>query len=91
MGSSGLGLWVRYGQVGLWGAPPACFGRTSAAGHTHHSTARSCREIVANRLGPQMVLKIMGLAHATDTLVGDEMHRGISGGERKRLTTAEIM
>lgn len=53
--------------------------------------AEAYREIVANRLGPQMVLKIMGLAHAADTLVGDEMHRGISGGERKRLTTAEII
>ncbi|NP_001275356.1 pleiotropic drug resistance protein 1-like [Solanum tuberosum] len=32
-------------------------------------------------------LKILGLEICADTLVGDEMIRGISGGQRKRLTT----
>ncbi|PHT40513.1 Pleiotropic drug resistance protein 3 [Capsicum baccatum] len=36
-------------------------------------------------------LKILGLEICADTLVGDEMIRGISGGQRKRLTTGEIM
>ncbi|CAN4076594.1 unnamed protein product [Withania somnifera] len=36
-------------------------------------------------------LKILGLEICADTLVGDEMIRGISGGQRKRLTTGEMM
>ncbi|CAN4128178.1 unnamed protein product [Withania somnifera] len=36
-------------------------------------------------------LKILGLELCADTLVGDEMIRGISGGQRKRLTTGEMM
>eukprot|EP00249_Psilotum_nudum_P025134 c29384_g1_i2 orf=661-5040(+) len=37
------------------------------------------------------VLKILGLDICADTIVGDEMRRGISGGQRKRVTTGEIL
>ncbi|KAI4301667.1 hypothetical protein L6164_034920 [Bauhinia variegata] len=37
------------------------------------------------------ILKILGLDICADTIVGDAMRRGISGGQRKRLTTAEMI
>ncbi|KAM1576824.1 hypothetical protein ACFX15_032561 [Malus domestica] len=37
------------------------------------------------------ILKILGLDICADTLVGDAMRRGISGGQKKRLTTAEMI
>ncbi|KAK9141590.1 hypothetical protein Syun_010990 [Stephania yunnanensis] len=37
------------------------------------------------------VIKILGLDVCADTMVGDEMLRGISGGQRKRVTTGEMM
>lgn len=49
------------------------------------------RQVVGHRLLPYLVLRIMGLAHTAQTLVGSTEQRGISGGERKRLTTAEIL
>ncbi|KAK9939882.1 hypothetical protein M0R45_016563 [Rubus argutus] len=36
------------------------------------------------------VLKILGLDICADTMVGDDMRRGISGGQKKRVTTGEI-
>ncbi|KAJ0078967.1 hypothetical protein Patl1_23928 [Pistacia atlantica] len=36
-------------------------------------------------------LKILGLDICSDSLVGDALRRGISGGQRKRLTTGEII
>ncbi|KAK9099040.1 hypothetical protein Syun_026085 [Stephania yunnanensis] len=36
-------------------------------------------------------LKILGLDICRDTVVGDEMRRGISGGQRKRVTTGEMI
>lgn len=39
----------------------------------------------------EVVTRVMGLSHAADTVVGDAMLRGISGGERRRLTTAEML
>ncbi|KAI5600727.1 hypothetical protein BDE02_01G044500 [Populus trichocarpa] len=37
------------------------------------------------------VLKILGLEVCADTMVGDGMIRGISGGQRKRVTTGEML
>ncbi|GLJ45897.1 hypothetical protein SUGI_0966190 [Cryptomeria japonica] len=37
------------------------------------------------------VLKILGLDICADTIVGDKMRRGISGGQKKRVTTGEMM
>ncbi|KAL0401568.1 UNVERIFIED_CONTAM: Pleiotropic drug resistance protein 2 [Sesamum latifolium] len=37
------------------------------------------------------VLKILGLDICADTMVGDEMRRGISGGQKKRVTTGEML
>ncbi|KAL6568097.1 transcription factor [Orobanche hederae] len=37
------------------------------------------------------VLKVLGLEVCADTMVGDELVRGISGGQRKRVTTGEML
>ncbi|XP_027084053.1 pleiotropic drug resistance protein 2 [Coffea arabica] len=37
------------------------------------------------------VLKILGLDICADIMVGDDMRRGISGGQKKRVTTAEML
>ncbi|KAF7127488.1 hypothetical protein RHSIM_Rhsim11G0074700 [Rhododendron simsii] len=37
------------------------------------------------------ILKILGLDICADTLIGDAMIRGISGGQKKRLTTGEMI
>ncbi|KAL6296586.1 hypothetical protein ACE6H2_004728 [Prunus campanulata] len=37
------------------------------------------------------ILKILGLEVCADIMVGDEMVRGISGGQKKRVTTGEML
>lgn len=37
-----------------------------------------------------MVLQILGLDICADTMFGDAMRRGISGGQKKRLTTGNL-
>lgn len=37
------------------------------------------------------VLKVLGLDVCSDTIVGNDMTRGVSGGQRKRVTTGEMI
>ena len=39
----------------------------------------------------ELIMRWMGLAHVRGSAVGDAMTRGLSGGERKRLTCAEML
>ncbi|KAG8045866.1 hypothetical protein GUJ93_ZPchr0008g13536 [Zizania palustris] len=43
------------------------------------------------RLVAEYIMKILGLDICADTIVGDEMIKGISGGQKKRLTTGELL
>lgn len=40
-----------------------------------------------NHIAYMFVFQILGLDICADTMVGDELVRGISGGQRKRVTT----
>ncbi|CAM0951025.1 unnamed protein product [Alopecurus aequalis] len=50
------------------------------------ATGEQKAEVVTNH-----ILKILGLDICADTLVGNNMLRGISGGQKKRVTTAEML
>ncbi|KXZ50448.1 hypothetical protein GPECTOR_16g622 [Gonium pectorale] len=49
------------------------------------------RQAWGTRVRVDIVMSLLGLSHCADTLVGDALMRGISGGERKRLTSAEML
>lgn len=39
----------------------------------------------------QVVMAVVGLSHTYNTKVGSDFVRGVSGGERKRVSIAEMM
>ncbi|KAK2371477.1 pleiotropic drug resistance protein [Trifolium repens] len=45
----------------------------------------------ASQMMTEYILKILGLEMCADIIVGDEMLRGISGGQSKRVTTGEML
>ncbi|BFI42905.1 ATP-binding cassette, subfamily G (WHITE), member 2, PDR [Marchantia polymorpha subsp. ruderalis] len=46
---------------------------------------------VSYDLVTEYIMKILGLDICADTLVGDQIVRGISGGQKKRVTTGEML
>ena len=44
-----------------------------------------------NTQAQKMLLRMLNISHVSDTLVGDEFVRGISGGERKRVSIGEML
>ncbi|KAL0866501.1 hypothetical protein Bca101_045619 [Brassica carinata] len=58
--------------------------------HIAEMTAISV-EGLERSLQTDYILKILGLDICAETLIGDVMRRGISGGQKKRLTTAEMI
>jgi ABC-type multidrug transport system ATPase subunit len=39
----------------------------------------------------EILLRTLGLSNVADTMVGNAAVRGVSGGERKRVTSAEML
>ncbi|KAL8113811.1 hypothetical protein AgCh_020921 [Apium graveolens] len=52
---------------------------------------QTAMEGVENCFITEYTLKILGLDACRDTIIGNEMQRGISGGEKKRVTTGEML
>ncbi|KAJ0971431.1 hypothetical protein J5N97_019390 [Dioscorea zingiberensis] len=46
---------------------------------------------IRNGLQTDYIIKILGLENCADTIVGNEMLRGLSGGEKKRVTLGEMI
>ncbi|TVU11154.1 hypothetical protein EJB05_44721 [Eragrostis curvula] len=63
-----------------------------------YDSNEGCKELFAkatklgqgNNLKVNYILKILGLSDCADTIVGDELRRGISGGQKKRTTIDDI-
>lgn len=49
------------------------------------------KDVLGGKFKVEAVLSWLGLTQCQNTLVGDAMVRGISGGEKRRLTSAEVM
>jgi len=65
--------------------------------HYAHLTVKETFEFAYSLLTPsptaeerdervRLVMEILGLSHRADTIVGDNLTRGVSGGERRRVT-----
>ncbi|DBA97183.1 TPA: hypothetical protein ACH3X1_014944 [Trebouxia sp. C0004] len=44
-----------------------------------------------DHIATQTIMKLLGLEVCADTIVGDQLLRGISGGQKKRVTSGEII
>ncbi|KAK6284470.1 hypothetical protein POUND7_003422 [Theobroma cacao] len=89
----GIALIVHYRMTLLLG-PPAS-GKTTLllalAGKLDPSLEATAIEGAESSLATDYILKVLGLDICKDTIVGDEMIRGVSGGQKKRVTTGEMI
>ncbi|XP_062009972.1 pleiotropic drug resistance protein 3-like isoform X4 [Rosa rugosa] len=68
-----------------------CQGIGSRADIMKEVTRREKQEGIVPDSDIDTYMKILGLDICAETIVGDPMQRGISGGQKKRLTTGEMM
>ena len=50
---------------------------------------RPLQKLLANKV--DAIMKVFGIDHVADTIVGDALRRGVSGGQRRRVTVAEMV
>ncbi|POM64613.1 LOW QUALITY PROTEIN: ATP-binding cassette (ABC) Superfamily [Phytophthora palmivora] len=59
------------------------------AGHHNREVLKSALDMIKNY--PEDIKEQLGLQNCWNTVVGDNMVRGVSGGEKKRVTTGEMV
>lgn len=66
--------------------------------YIRHPTLPTCLPSQADALSgarynvvTEYILRVLGLDYVAETLVGGPMLRGISGGQKKRVTTGEMI
>ncbi|KIJ59901.1 hypothetical protein HYDPIDRAFT_32776 [Hydnomerulius pinastri MD-312] len=63
----------------------------AATTRTPHSRLSGQSRDDYNKLVTEVLVRIFGLEHARNTVVGDAAIRGVSGGEKKRVSIAEAL
>ena len=64
---------------------PACIAREGVHGFWHlQAMAQNDQK---NKIIVDLIVKLLGLDVCVDTIVGDQLLRGISGGQKKRVTS----
>ena len=48
-------------------------------------------EISGTGVKTEVIIRLLGIQNCVDTMVGNAYLRGVSGGERKRVTSAEML
>lgn len=48
-------------------------------------------EIDGTGIRTEVIIRLLGIQNCVDTVVGNAYLRGVSGGERKRVTSAEML
>ena len=48
-------------------------------------------ELSGTGVRTEVVIRLLGIQNCVDTVVGNAYLRGVSGGERKRVTSAEML
>ncbi|KAH7845281.1 hypothetical protein Vadar_000300 [Vaccinium darrowii] len=85
---------IKPGRLTLLLGPPSS-GKTTLlralAGKLHPDLKALSQEDQKANVVTDHILKILGLDVCADTMVGDQMLRGISGGQKKRVTIGEML
>ena len=63
----------------------------AAAARTSHNRPKGISRTAFVKHMTRVVMTILGLSNTRNTMVGDDFIRGVSGGERKRVSIAEMM
>lgn len=58
-------------------------------GSAEQALYREAREVMSEVMVTQ-TMRNLGIAHVGDTQVGDDLIRGVSGGQKKRVTIGEV-